>query len=97
MSAITPPGQEGWLCHKENIAKQPLSAQTGWLFKIEQNNWTTTPALRATPPVQEGQCPVPHFIHTLIDPNCPRHRAKRDLTEPQSGGSFDLSRLFSTG
>jgi hypothetical protein len=37
MSAITPPGQEGWLCQKENIAKQPLSAQTGWLFKLEQN------------------------------------------------------------
>jgi hypothetical protein len=38
MSAIAPPGQEGWLCHKENIAKQPLSAQTGWLFKLKQSN-----------------------------------------------------------
>jgi hypothetical protein len=35
--AIAPPGQEGWLCHKENIAKQPLLAQTGWLFKLERN------------------------------------------------------------
>jgi hypothetical protein len=24
----------------------------------------------ATPPVQEGQCPVPHFIHTFIDRAC---------------------------
>ena len=37
MRPIAPPGQEGWLCHKENIAKQLLSAQTGWLFKLEQN------------------------------------------------------------
>jgi hypothetical protein len=36
MNAIAPPGQEGWLCQKENIAKQLLSAQTGWLFKLEQ-------------------------------------------------------------
>jgi hypothetical protein len=36
MSAITPPGQEGWLCQKDNIAKQQLLAQTGWLFKLEQ-------------------------------------------------------------
>jgi hypothetical protein len=34
VSAIAPPGQEGWMCHKENNAKQPLSAQTGWLFKL---------------------------------------------------------------
>jgi hypothetical protein len=26
-----------WLCRKENMAKQPLSAQMGWLFKLEQN------------------------------------------------------------
>jgi hypothetical protein len=38
MSAIAPPGQEGRLCHKENIAKQPLSAQTGWLINLKQNN-----------------------------------------------------------
>jgi hypothetical protein len=37
MSAITYPGQEGWLCQKENIAKQLLSVQTGWLFKLEQD------------------------------------------------------------
>jgi len=29
--------QEGWLCQEENIAQQPLSAQTGWLFKLDQN------------------------------------------------------------
>jgi hypothetical protein len=34
---IAPPGQEGWLCHEVNIAKHPLSAQTGWWFKLEQN------------------------------------------------------------
>jgi hypothetical protein len=27
---------EGRLCQKENIAMQPLAAQTGWLFKLEQ-------------------------------------------------------------
>jgi hypothetical protein len=37
MSGIAPPGQEGWLCQKENIAKQPLSAQTGWWFNLEQD------------------------------------------------------------
>jgi hypothetical protein len=37
MSVIAPPGQEGRLCQKENIAKQPLSAQTGWLFKLEKS------------------------------------------------------------
>jgi hypothetical protein len=26
---------KGQLRHKENIAKQPLSAQTGWLIKLE--------------------------------------------------------------
>ena len=53
--AIAPPGQEGWLCEQENVAKHPLSAQTGWWFKLKQVIRTTTPALRATPPVQEGR------------------------------------------
>src|SRR4029079_8017918 len=34
---IAPPGQAGRPCQKENIAKQPLSAQTGWLFNLEKH------------------------------------------------------------
>jgi hypothetical protein len=36
VTPITPPGQEGWLCQKEDIAKQPLTAQTGWLTQIQK-------------------------------------------------------------
>jgi hypothetical protein len=36
MSAIAPPGQ-GVAVPQEKIAKQPLSAQMGWLFKLEHN------------------------------------------------------------
>src|SRR5213075_1432464 len=33
------PSQEGWLCHQENIAKPPQSAQTGWWFNHQNKEF----------------------------------------------------------
>jgi hypothetical protein len=33
---ITPPGQEGWTRHHEDVAKLPVMERTGWLFLIEE-------------------------------------------------------------
>jgi hypothetical protein len=46
---ITPPGQEGWLCHKKDLAKQPLMAQTGWWINLEKN--PDQPPRRFAPPL----------------------------------------------
>ena len=36
--------RRGGCAPEEIIAKQPLSAQPGWLFKFEENSRTTTPS-----------------------------------------------------
>jgi hypothetical protein len=99
MSAIAPPGQEGWLCQKEKFCEATTVGTDGvvvQMFCLSSNNHPVRSlsmlrdffSVAATPPVREGQWRSSQFIHRFTDRTCeenPEGEVREILNESSNG------------
>jgi hypothetical protein len=77
MGAITPPGQEGWLCQKRKYCEATTVGTDGVVVRMFYSSLNNHPVrsfsmlrdflnVAATPPGQEGQWRSTQFIQTIL-------------------------------